>query len=768
MVYADCKAKINRYLEDNSHYPLIINCSNCHDFDKLLFYFKTMNSVDLVSIANYCKGDNNPQFDSMYNDMLSNTKNIVLADFFAALRLFGPETMRSEFKRIVNIAGQGKAIILTINSDAYLDFIDPKVKRRVVNVTNESSLDILPEIIFTNTDVTDMPSNEKFVVGIGKIFSELIDLKTKTVFVKTSKMKRDYPNSIYRIDDMKNAYRNLCHAFSIVEIMNMDFGSNEQWEELYNNCKSFDSIESYYSSKYSNYAHLENYIFNWQNFSEYEKWEFLLGLKMFGNTGNFCVEYAIRNATGIADFVQCIYRSISEEDADSANFDEKYNARKKLIALLGDTEAEAQNFCNYICYKKERAIYYLTDNTQIEKETVIKLLSLYGQEYGLSKIKGITKKVFPDLLNYLSDFDLKNEFLNDYFKQYKYQKVINHISDEFKEIVEKQSLDRDFYRIIQPRSTAYYSLNKDNSELVFFDALGVEYLAFIRSVCEKIGLNSFVSIYRCDLPSLTSINKDFVEEFRSAGLAVNDVKDLDEIKHKGKLDYDYNKVKEPIHLIKELQIIEDVLGKVKSKLINGNIQRVFIIADHGATRLAVINENTLKIQAYSKGEHGGRLCEITEDVNPSDYPQATVVDNKLILANYDMFAGAKRATVEVHGGATIEEITVPIIELSLKDRSMKYEFVIKTQRLMVNPNTPLVLEIYSLNKVRDVSIKLEESYYPAISEDYQNFRIELPKLSSGEYSFDVYSGSNLLQKGLSVEVVSGMSSTADFMDSFDF
>ena len=48
-----------------------------------------------------------------------------------------------------------------------------------------------------------------------------------------------------------------------------------------------------------------------------------------------------------------------------------------------------------------------------------------------------------------------------------------------------------------------------------------------------------------------------------------------------------------------------------------------------------------------------------------------------ILANYDRFKGGRPANVEVHGGATLEETVVPIIELTLKPEKTDIYFVSK-------------------------------------------------------------------------------------------
>lgn len=53
---------------------------------------------------------------------------------------------------------------------------------------------------------------------------------------------------------------------------------------------------------------------------------------------------------------------------------------------------------------------------------------------------------------------------------------------------------------------------------------------------------------------------------KDKGCLISDIKDLDDIKHHGKDSFDYEKEKTPIYLIKELEIIDDLLTKIKAKL----------------------------------------------------------------------------------------------------------------------------------------------------------------------------------------------------------
>lgn len=762
-----CIEKIDKYLAGENHYPLIVNFSNINDLNKTISHYSSRIDINYLSVTEYCRNDMNPQFDKLYNDLLNNQKIVFLCDYMFSLRFLGKKVIASEIKKIINLSNNGKVVVFTLGCESYLSFSDPKIERRIIFENSTDNSDYLPTIVFTKEYV---PNSEVFIEGINNLFPILRTGNYNNIYVATDKNVNSYTESIYEIHDMKTAYRFICYNYPIFGEGKVDenYFDESQWEELKLKLEPFKSFEDYLNSCFGDYKNLDKFIINWSTYSQQEKQIYVLGLKLYYSGDNSIIKYAKQSSTNADDFVQMLYRSIDVLDYRSKGYEQKYYERKDIIKQLGNTDTEAHNFCNYIGYRGVEAIYYLTDLTQIEKETIINILNKIGNTKSLEEIQRILRIVYKGLYDYLDEFNLKNDFLNKYFQDYKYQKVINRILPEFKEVVEKQAIDRDYNMLLQPRTSATGALKKANSELFFFDALGVEYLAYIQAKCKEMGLSTFTNIYRCELPSLTSYNKEFVEVFQNAGISKTDIKDLDEIKHKGKQDYLYNKVKTPIYLVKELEIIDEVLLKIKSKLENSDIKKVFVISDHGATRLAVINENTLRINSYSKGEHGGRLCEINDDVDEGKIPQATKADNKLVLANYDMFDGAKRASVEVHGGATLEEITVPIIEIELKDNSIKHEIKVKNSPIALHPNEQPVLEFYSIHKISDVTIKLENKVYTANSSDYRNYSVELPKLKSGDYSFDVYSNNNLIATDIVFRIEGALKNTDDFMSNFDF
>lgn len=174
----------------------------------------------------------------------------------------------------------------------------------------------------------------------------------------------------------------------------------------------------------------------------------------------------------------------------------------------------------------------------------------------------------------MTKFRFKNKLLDDYFDAYKYQKVVNHILPSFETVVDEQATKMDFVTALKPRAAIVEKLDVTNSRAFFLDALGVEYLGFIQEKCSEYGLSADVSCGRCELPSITSQNKEFVATLQSKGCVIADIKDLDDIKHHGEDSFDYEKEKNPIYLIRELEIIDELLKKSKQVFLMAHMKRL--------------------------------------------------------------------------------------------------------------------------------------------------------------------------------------------------
>ena len=287
-------------------------------------------------------------------------------------------------------------------------------------------------------------------------------------------------------------------------------------------------------------------------------------------------------------------------------------------------------------------------------------------------------------------------------------------------------------------------MDKKKAQCFFFDALGVEYLAFIMAKCEEYGLVSEVAIGHCELPSITVKNKEFLQHFADGEWRKID--GLDEMKHHSPI-YDYRKCEYPLHLFEELDVIDEQLRMIHSMLVQGPLEKALIVADHGASRLAVRYGHELdsSIELDESGEHSGRCCPAAEDPNLSF---AAYEDGFAVLANYERFKGGRRANVEVHGGASLEEVVVPIITLTKRPDNIEFCFV--NPVIALKPRVTPELVLYSNIPLSKPRLLIDGDFYDGeFVADKKHAKFVIPKIKrKGNYSADVYDG----KKNMSVKL----------------
>ena len=116
-----------------------------------------------------------------------------------------------------------------------------------------------------------------------------------------------------------------------------------------------------------------------------------------------------------------------------------------------------------------------------------------------------------------------------------------------------------------------------------------------------------------------------------------------------------------------------------------------------------------------------------------------------MLADYGRFKGSRAANVEVHGGASLEEVVVPIIELSLRDGSITVKLVEET--VTVDFRTGTEIKLFFNSPMQDVSVVLGGNSYSAKQMDKHHYSVKLSDIKrAGEYPADVYAGDNLIGK----------------------
>ena len=348
-------------------------------------------------------------------------------------------------------------------------------------------------------------------------------------------------------------------------------------------------------------------------------------------------QFAFEQSANFDEFERNIFHALLKVEPNSQRFDELYRLRKFLVAKRGE-----KHLFGYVAAAKAlgaEGIHYLTDNTQMEFRAAMELAAN----------RSVLEKNFPAIRRYMTDFDFGDERLTEYFRSYKEVKLFNIGAAEFLTEVARQSE----LRIYNEQETRQAVLERaGDGALYWLDGLSVDFLGYIQARLPELGLRSRIRTARAELPTLTSLNKNFYEEWPSRKFPKNDR--LDKMHHEAR--------KVSVYFCDEIFIIEDVLSEISVSLKNGDTDKVILTSDHGSSRGAVLfRGQTLHLNAL--GEHGGRCCKVDKrDMKPKN---AVEENGHYSLTNYDRIAGGRLEGAEAHGGATLEEVLVPVIEIFL-------------------------------------------------------------------------------------------------------
>lgn len=741
-----CIKKIDRYLSKTDGQPLIIDVQNTSDLSAIVMHYKVGDN-NIICASDYCNTDELPHVDAIFNKISNEDNPVFLTELSSFLKLSGENELRKIIKVFLSMSTKGHVVIITYQCKKFLSYNDPRIDRRIAIVDGEKKE--TPKIILTNSKAL-LPQKAIFYDGIQNFASIVENSNNNEVYIISSKHKKNFPNTLYRLSSLDKAYEAILHKDSMTSQLSEKMGTDAQWRYALDLFKLKNSWLDIIDDKFGSHKTLEHIIPSYDSLTEDDQWLYFIALKLCGSKNNNYLNMVLSKVFSTKEFTQQLCRYILNIDVDDKNYWQLYNERKVILNQISGCKNELCNYCDLVFGKNIDTIYYLTDVTQKECETIFKYLDQYGEKIERKKLIDILSKVYPALYEYMQPYQFKNTLLNEYFQEYKFQKVINKLLPSFVEIVEQQAKKRDYNSILSPRSSVIEKLDKKNSQLYFIDAMGVEYLGFILSECANMNLDVHITVCRSELPSVTSRNKEFLNAFSDSSYPIISIKDIDDIKHHGKDNYDYYKhSKLPIHLIKELEIIQKVLKKINTDLTSQNkLEKVFIISDHGASRLAVLYDNENIWEMSEKGEHSGRCC-LKSDVDRQP-DCATDADDFWSLANYDRFKGGRKSNVEVHGGATLEEICVPVIELTRRSESAEIYLMptnsididdTKIPEIEVSFRKKAALKIYSTTPISNIVVN--NNSYEVIEIGNKYYSIEMYDIKkAGTYNADIYSGDN--------------------------
>ena len=708
MTEPDMVAAVAAYRKDSFAHPFFVSAESAHAYRESRSAIAARGGREMRLSAFCRENDAEPDFDALLTEMGGRTDFVVLVGLGEYLALAGAAKTKDVLARLKDAAlrpGAKVVVLLRGCRDALEELRqDPRFADRQAFIpTGWSGRDDFSAMLVA-------PG-----LGIGglkwlKDALRAMEDGQEAVHIETDLA---FPNATARVTRITRAYEALEREWGLPE----ECGTDEDWKGLLRNAP------------------------------ESEGFRHFLKIRRDGSP-NAWLRHVAGRTLRFADFSRALVFGLLDVNHRDPAFEDLYSGRKALLA--DRSQAEMADYAAQTKIKGGDRIHYLTDNTETERKGIIECLS------GLDAIplEEVARR-YPALAEYLRDFDFGNDGLTDYFRRYKRQKVTNRMESGFLDIVARNARTRE-YNHLPARDGVIDLLDKKQATLFFVDALGAEFLGFIQSRCASLGLRMKVTAARANLPSLTGYNRQFVDDWPQG--AKREIRGLDDVKHGGAHGFDLQRAAHPVHLARELEIIAEVLEHVKVELASHAARRVVIAGDHGASRLVVVNGQEALYEAELKGSHWGRCCE-TCDAEGLD---AAVTENGwMSLADYGRFRGGRAAAVEVHGGATYEEVIVPVIELRLMETKIQItpveSVIIKSLR------GPAMLTLFSPDELCGVVVAVDGQQYAAERADANHWRVALPGVRrAGVYAAEAFEGPDLIGS-FNVTVKSGAATENDLL-----
>lgn len=393
----------------------------------------------------------------------------------------------------------------------------------------------------------------------------------------------------------------------------------------------------------------------------------------------------LENVTSLStsDLFSQIATHIFDEPLDEASIGQRLSllkeAKRQHVQIKSLAEQKVKSKLSAMAADPERgplfAMKYMSPLTLSEQCLMVEWV-------GQGKVeKNDIKNLFPELYAYLLPSSIKtgkgNGWTNEYFQEYCLSKVGNQetgsLAKKLKELNGSQvSFEtwRDGFKTVK---TLMH--NRQDIDIYYWiDGLGVDWIPFMTQVIDKhkadgVFLNE-IYVAASELPTVTSVNKTKLDELANGKL--EKIGDVDKFAHTQKTY--------PAYLVEEFRIVEDAISKVLS-LYNG--KKIAFVSDHGISYMAQFGAG-LNL-AGVETDHAGRCGHWLKGSAQTDNNYIVLDDGQTLCSLNNNSLSAKTPMGQgAHGGATPEEVLVPIIIVSNQKNANAYSAKLQSSEIVAS------------------------------------------------------------------------------------
>lgn len=759
--------------------PCVVFVEHPSQIQRILQHFHGRASMVMKSPVDYASNGVFEKAEFYNRTKKENVGKFILSGITTCGCLLGKQEVRALLHHLFSLSGgeDFRMVVLCCNIMDMWGDLSPRELHFAIKV-EEGMTYSWPKLCFLRPGLP-LPPDAPCVSALSEMprYLEMQEKSPSMLYVRTNMPRASFLGGMFEVEEAGSEYEILCKLNSDTRQLEEALGTPERWDKALALLHQHKSWPALFAEElgFSSVA-VEKLIPRYVDFTPFQRWLSLLALKLDGGQESVVLTRAIARSSSMEELFVHLWTDVLEDDCHAADYERLYQQRKELLRMVPKDVQQGDKLVSLVWSKREDALFYLTDVTVQEQEAIFRYLSKFCLQKSAAEVCAALRHINPDLAAYMSPIGFEQAlvcqdeeaapYLERYFELYRMGKLMNHADDEMLKMVEEQSLRHNFYPWLKSRESVLSAISLPANQrtlVMFVDAMGVEFLGYIIARCREMGLLAGVSVARAKLPTITEFNKDFLTALQERGCGVLSSRALDKIKHEGKEHFSENKL--PLYVTDELKVLNECLLEAKSKLRDSYkpVSQVILVADHGASRLAVLHAHETTIDCDIKATHGGRMVAIGANVSALGDKAVCSDDGQYYsIAGYELIRGGRRASVETHGGATLEEICVPIVTLTCPVEPVQV-------RIMNNPvrfsriRRDAVLRLYITPRLeKSICVRLDGAgeRIKATSTDGFNFSVELRELNqTGIHHVTVFADNAVLAENVEFNADSATAKT---------